>query len=246
MCAWDANYFSMAGFLINCDLGENETDAQTARLLECVDAANICCGVHAGSPIKTRATLELAKRCGVMVGAHPGLAVAGGRGRGVPTLSDFKRLLDEQLSFFLKSAEAVGVPVRYVKLHGSLYHAVESHEALAEVYVDGLLALGGGAIGMFSLSGGRCAAIARSRGIRVWQEIFADRGYLSDGRLVARGDPGAVLDVSAAIARFRQWLVSGEMPAVDGARLALVGDTVCVHSDSENAESILIALQSCR
>ena len=70
----------MGLILINCDLGENESDELTNSLLNSVDAASICCGVHAGSEAKTRKTLEVASEKDVLIGAHPGLPGEGDRG----------------------------------------------------------------------------------------------------------------------------------------------------------------------
>jgi len=153
----------MGELILNCDLGEDECAAQTEQLMALVGAANICCGVHAGSAAKTRATLELAKRYGVMVGAHPGLAIAGGRGSELPSAVELDALLQEQLGCFLRIAGEVDVPVRYVKLHGTLYHAVEQDDALADVTVGMIKALDN-SVGIFSLAGGRLAQLARRKG----------------------------------------------------------------------------------
>ncbi|MGB0745323.1 MAG: LamB/YcsF family protein, partial [Opitutales bacterium] len=83
----------MEQILINCDLGENESDEQTQRLLGLVDAASICCGTHAGSLAKTRKTLNQAAAKGVMVGAHPGLSADRGRGDDLPDADHFRRIL---------------------------------------------------------------------------------------------------------------------------------------------------------
>lgn len=87
------------GILLNCDLGENEPTTRTAELLALVDAANICCGVHAGSAAKTRETIGLAKRAGVLIGVHPGMAAAGGRGAELPDPVALSSLLREQCGF---------------------------------------------------------------------------------------------------------------------------------------------------
>ena len=54
----------------NADLGEGSPD--DAALMAVVTSVNVCCGAHAGDPGLIRRTLELAKRHGVAVGAHPG------------------------------------------------------------------------------------------------------------------------------------------------------------------------------
>ncbi|CAA6679820.1 MULTISPECIES: 5-oxoprolinase subunit PxpA [unclassified Lentimonas] len=234
----------MGELLLNCDLGENESAAQTECLMARVGAANICCGVHAGSLEKTRATLELAKRFGVLVGAHPGLAVAGGRGGAVPSVAELDALLQEQLGSFVALAGEVDVPVSYVKLHGTLYHAVEQNDRLAEAYLRRIKLMDTN-VGIFSLAGGRLSRVARADGIRVWEEAFADRGYTESGQLVPRDQPGALIDgVSAAVERLRQWQQTGAMPTVDGGSVAFSAETLCVHSDSPDALELLEALRA--
>lgn len=234
----------MGGLMINCDLGENEDAAMTARLMERIDAANICCGVHAGSATKTEATLKLAQRIGVKIGAHPGLAADGGRGAGHASPSELKTLLTAQVGQFMELAKAAGVTLHHVKIHGALYSTMERDPALAEVYLDYVAAMEGRP-GVFALAGGSVAAAARTRGIPVWDEVFADRGYTANGALVPRGQPGALItDPEVAIARLQHWQRSGRMPTVEGGEVALAAETVCVHSDSPGALRLLDGLKA--
>jgi UPF0271 protein len=46
-----------------------------------IDLANVACGYHAGDPAQMQATVRLAKRHGVAVGAHPSLSDPLGFGR---------------------------------------------------------------------------------------------------------------------------------------------------------------------
>jgi len=225
----------MDQLIVNCDLGEAEPTAQTARLMSSVDAANICCGVHAGSLEKTRETLLLAKQNRVMVGAHPGLAAAGGRGGELPSVADFGDLLKAQLGAFTSLATELEVEVSYVKLHGSLYSAVEADALLLRVYIDVLRELDLD-LGLFSLAGGQCAVAARGAGFRVWEEVFADRGYSDTGALVPRGSVGALLGLREAKHRFERWYGSSLMSTVGhSSDILLSAETICVHSDSPDA-----------
>lgn len=234
--------FSMGRLLLNCDLGEHEPEKLTRALMRCVDAANICCGVHAGSLEKTRGTLQLAKEYGVKVGAHPGMAVAGGRGGQWPSPESFADLLCRQLGTFFEAAESVGAPVHHVKLHGSLYSAVELDSALAKVYLRQLQLLKG--VKVFTLSGGSFAECATAAGIEVVPELFADRGYRANGMLVPRSEPGALLhSVDSAVDRVRVWQETGAMPVAGGQTCSLSGGTLCVHSDSPQALELLHALR---
>lgn len=57
---------------LNCDLGEGA--GHDAELMRLITSANIACGAHAGDEATMRATVELALRHGVAIGAHPGFA----------------------------------------------------------------------------------------------------------------------------------------------------------------------------
>ncbi|MGJ8640639.1 MAG: LamB/YcsF family protein [Opitutaceae bacterium] len=228
----------MDRLILNCDLGENESAEQTRSLMALVNAANICCGVHAGSIEKTREALLLAKEYGVLVGAHPGLATAGGRGCDLPNLEEFRVIVEKQLNSFLELAKELEVGVAYVKLHGSLYSAVEADEGLLTAYIEILEGLSQN-LGVFALAGGSCAAACRQKGIRVWEEAFADRAYYKSGALVPRSERGAVLGLQEAKRRFHHWREQGVLFSIRGEALALTADTLCVHSDSADALELL-------
>ena len=67
-------------------------------------------------------------------------------------------------------------------------------------------------------------------------EVFADRGYLADGRLVPRGETGDLIhDPGDAADRMLDFLETGLMPVVDGDAIPLAADSICVHGDSEGA-----------
>lgn len=235
--------FTMDRLIINCDLGEHESVEQTGHLLALIDAANICCGVHAGDEAKTASTLELAKRAGVVVGAHPGLAEAGGRGLELPGCDAFAALLATQVGRFQDLARSAGLEMHHVKLHGSLYHAVEENEALRVVYLDYVASLPG-RVGLYALAGGRVAQAGRARELPVWEEVFGDRGYTAGGTLVARSQADALLtDPGPVVARLRDWQATGQWAAVDGQTFPLRGDTVCLHGDSPRALELARALR---
>jgi UPF0271 protein len=129
-----------------------------------------------------------------------------------------------------------------VKLHGSLYHAVEQEPMLAAKMIEYIQSLDI-ELGLFSLAGGVVAKDARASGLKVWEELFADRGYLADGNLIPRGSRGALIEkVDVATARLAEWRASGKM-ATTGASIVLNGQTVCVHSDSPNSIELLVELR---
>lgn len=231
MRAGHFNSIPVGLILINCDLGENESDELTEQLLDFVDAASICCGVHAGSEAKTRRTLQVASEKGVLIGAHPGLGSDGGRGTELPDADSFRRIVESQLLRFIEIADSCETWVSYVKLHGSLYHAIEKRVDYAKIYLELLQSIGSG-FDVISTAGGSFQTQAKAAGLKVYQEVFADRAYRCDGTLVPRDLPGALLDPNETIDRFKYWLEEGLMPSVDGDPVSMYADTICVHSDS--------------
>lgn len=86
------------------------------------------------------------------------------------------------------------------------------------------------------LPGAYAAEYATSQGLRVIQEVFADRAYNPDGTLVSRREEGAVIhDPSVVAERVLRMATSGEIEAIDGSVLTLEAESVCVHGDSPGA-----------
>ena len=59
---------------INCDLGEkskHHSDKYDPDLLEIVNSANIACGYHAGDEETMSKVINISKKNGVSIGAHP-------------------------------------------------------------------------------------------------------------------------------------------------------------------------------
>jgi UPF0271 protein len=86
----------------------------------------------------------------------------------------------------------------------------------------------------------RMAAIAREEGITAVFEAFPDRAYTSQGTLVPRQHPGAVIhDPEEAAARAVRMVTEGMVLAVDGTEVPLSAQTLCVHGD--NPRGVLLA-----
>ena len=82
-------------------------------------------------------------------------------------------------------------------------------------------------------------------GLQVAEEAFAERRYDSDGRLAARGTPGAVIeDLDNALAQVRMLLREGCVVARDGSRVRLRADTLCLHGDRPDAVVFAQALRT--
>jgi UPF0271 protein len=217
---------------INADVGEacGVTSLEADRaLLRVVTSVNIACGFHAGDPHVMAATIALAREHGVRIGAHPGYPDRLGFGRRlmVCTPAETAQMVLYQIGALQALAAAVGGRVSHVKLHGALYHEVAHDRAQAQAVTAGLHAYDAGLV-LFAPAGCELVAVARAAGLRVCEELFADRAYGPDGRLIPRSQPGSVLSDGQEIAS----QVVSRLQA--GAALAAC-ETCCVHGDHPGA-----------
>ena len=176
---------------LNCDLGEGA--GRDAELMPLITSANIACGAHAGDEPTMRATVDLALRHGVAIGAHPGFADRAHFGRRdlSVTPAEAAELVRTQVQALEEIALQMGTIVHHVKLHGALYNMASRDRALANAIV-GTAAVTGKEPMLYVLAGSRLEQAARARrGLRVVAEAFADRTYQPDGSLTPRSQPGA-------------------------------------------------------
>lgn len=211
---------------LNCDLGEGA--GHDAALMPWITSANIACGAHAGDEATMRATAALARTHGVAIGAHPGFADRGHFGRRELALAPdaIRRLVGDQLAVLGRIAE-----FRHVKPHGALYNLAARDAATAEAIVAAIVACDRTLV-LFALAGSELARCGRAAGLRVAQEVFADRTYRRDGTLTPRSDGGALIeDDAAAAAQALRLVREGRVRATDGVDVAVTADTVCLHGD---------------
>ncbi len=225
---------------INSDLGESYGAwrmGDDAAMLAVVTSANVACGFHAGDPAGILQTLKAAAGRGVVVGAHvayPDL-VGFGRRNMDPTSPELVADVIYQIGALQGLAAAAGTRVAYVKPHGALYNTIAHDERQGGDVIEALLAIDP-ALTLLALAGSPLIARARSRGLAVVAEAFADRAYNDDGTLVSRRLPGAVLhDADAVAERMLRWAESGTLTSITGRPVRIAADSICVHGDSPGA-----------
>ena len=230
----------MAAIDLNSDLGEGFGPwamGDDAAMLALVSSANVACGGHAGDPETMFATLALAQARGVVVGAHPGYADPAGFGRRVIPMSvaEIERMVAAQVGALMGVAALAGVRVGYVKAHGALANLAADNRDVADAVARAVRAVSRD-LACLAISGTCQEAAALAAGLQVYSEVFADRSYQTNGRLVPRSQPGAMIhDKVAAAARLLRFIETGLMPVLDGEPIALRGQSICVHGDSPGA-----------
>lgn len=215
---------------LNCDLGEGA--GQDEAIMPFVTSANIACGAHAGDSVTMRRVSELAKSLGVAVGAHPGFPDREGFGRRELNLGpdEVYALVKSQVKDLQRIAE-----VRHVKTHGALYTLAAKDRALAHAVACAVRECDPHLI-LFALSGSVQVEEGEAAGLRVAQEVFADRAYQPDGSLTPRTRPDAMIqNESHAIAQALSLALAGTVRSTDGIVVKVRADTVCLHGDGTNA-----------
>lgn len=225
---------------INCDLGEGfgrwDLGADS-QLMPYITAANIACGLHAGDPPRMAETVRIAVENGVGIGAHPSYPDIQGFGRRFMDMSpvDLRDFVTYQVGALLAFVNAAGSTMEHVKPHGALFNRAADDEATARAIVEGVHRVDPELI-IVVLSGSMFEEVAREMGARVAREVFADRAYDRNGRLLSRSEPGSVIDDPEAAAD-RVWTMISErrVQAVTGEWIPVQADTICVHGDTHGA-----------
>ncbi|MBD9597736.1 LamB/YcsF family protein [Ensifer sp. ENS05] len=234
---------------LNSDLGEGFgpwTMGDDDAMLAVVTSANVACGGHASDPETMYLTLKRAAERGVVIGAHPGYADREGFGRRVIPMkpAEIGRMFAAQVGSLQAIAALAGADVRYVKPHGALGNQAADDRATADAIVAATRALPGD-LAVLAISGTELEVSARAAGVEVFSEIFADRTYLSNGRLVPRSRAGSVLhNADEAADRLIRFIESGKMPTIDGDVIELAAHSICVHGDSAGAVDMAKRLRS--
>ena len=216
-------------------------------LMPLITSANIACGGHAGNEATMRASVELAIKNRVAIGAHPGYPDRERFGR-VPMDISARELIDSirrQIDSLIGVASRMGARVTHVKAHGALYNQGERDATVARNIIFGVqAATGGHDLVIVAAPGSAMLDEAASMGMKVAREGFVDRAYEGDGTLQSRSIAGSVLtDPADAVRQALSFVTDGGVTAVDGTVLKLEVDTLCVHGDTPGAPEIASAVR---
>jgi len=234
---------------LNADLGEgfgHSRSSEDEALLDLVSSANIACGFHAGDATTMRDTVRAAASRGVVIGAHPSYPDIPGFGRRELGLSpkEIGFHVSYQLRAFRDVCAAENAKLSYVKPHGALYNRAAKDSSAAAAIVQAIRDVDPSLV-LLGLAGSEMARAARRSGVAFAGEAFADRAYRSDGSLVPRNEPGAVIhDVQSAVKRAITLVRSSTITADDGATLGVVAQSLCVHGDNPDALPMLRELRT--
>lgn len=246
----------MTQLLLNADVGESLGPwvmGNDAALMPLLDLANIACGFHASDPDIMRATVRLVSEHGVTIGAHPSYPdlVGFGRRSMACTPEQVENLVLYQVGALAAMCKAEGAQLHYVKPHGALYNDMAGDHVLLAAVMRGVQAFDSGLVLVVPATSDPepVRAMAREHGLQLWFEVFADRAYHQNGRLVSRSTQDAVHQDQKLIVEQAIRLAKGlPIQTLEGPDVLLQADTLCVHGDNEAsihaAQAIRAALTS--
>lgn len=220
---------------LNADVGEGCGNDEA--LMHLVSSANIACGWHAGDAGVMLQTVRWALDNDVAIGAHPSFPDRDNFGRTEMQREPAQVYADVlyQLGALDAMVRAEGGRLSHVKPHGALYNQAARDRALAQAIVDAVQRFDQTLV-FFGLAGSVMVQVARASGLRVKEEVFADRGYNPDGSLVRRGTPGALHDdEETALAQTLSMVRDRRVRAIDGSWVPIQADTICLHGDGAHA-----------
>jgi UPF0271 protein len=234
---------------LNADVGESfgaYTLGNDAALMASITSANIAAGFHAGDPSVLRSTIRLAKAHGVAIGAHPGFPDLAGFGRRElhVTSREAEDFILYQIAAVAGVAAAEGARLAHVKAHGALFNMAARDRPLADALARAVAAFDR-SLRLFAPPDSEIVNAARAIGLPIAIEVFADRAYEADGQLASRQKPGAVIhDVEVVVARAVGLVADRSVVAVDGSRLHLDADTMCIHGDTPGSDELAAAIRA--
>ncbi|MDU0950719.1 MAG: 5-oxoprolinase subunit PxpA [Klebsiella sp.] len=220
---------------LNADLGEG--GANDSALLQLVSSANIACGFHAGDAGLMVQSVREALKYGVAVGAHPGYPDRENFGRtamDLPPETVYAQTL-YQIGALAAIVQAQGGELQHVKPHGMLYNQAAKSPPLADAIARAIRDVNPKLV-LVGLAGSELIRAGQHYGLTTRQEVFADRGYLADGSLVPRSQPGALIDSEElALAQTLEMVQHHRVRSISGEWANVVAQTVCLHGDGPHA-----------
>lgn len=226
---------------LNCDLGESFGAwkiGEDEKIIPLITSANIACGFHGGDPTVMANTVALALEHQVAIGAHPSLPDLQGFGRRRMGLTpkEIYHSVIYQIGALLGFLKAMGGTLHHVKPHGALYHMASEDKTIALAIIKAIQEVTNGEAKLYALANSPFISIAKKEGLKVVNEVFADRSYQDDGTLTSRDKEGAVINsYEAAIQQVLEFLIMGTVTTLSNKKIPIQAETLCIHGDNPHA-----------
>lgn len=225
---------------INADVGEGIDNEEL--LFPLISSCNIACGGHAGNYRTMEKVVGLAIKHSLKIGAHPSYPDKENFGRKKISISkkELIKSIYKQVNSLKNILDKQKIKLNHIKPHGALYnHAfsdIETSEILIQIAKDFKTKL-------YTPYSSITSQIAKTSGIEFCNEVFLDRNYNSDLTLVSRINNNALINRSFKMnSHAFNILKNNNLISIDGKKIKIEFDTLCIHGDNPNSIKLLESL----
>ena len=215
-------------------------------LLKIVNSANVACGYHAGDVSTMHDVVQISKKNGVSIGAHPSFNDPEnfGRERMNLTSSEIKKLIYDQYDILQKISIQHGQNVTHMKPHGALNNMACEDIELATTLANAINEISKDLIYLVP-TGSKMEKAAKKLNMHIACEIFADRTYEDDGNLVSRKKPHALItDPDEAKKHVLSMVKNQSLNCHSGKQIPCEIDSVCIHGDNVSSLATAKSIKS--
>ena len=228
---------------LNCDMGESFgiwKMGKDEEIMPYINMANLACGFHASDALTMSKSVSLAIKHNVEIGAHPAYQdlVGFGRRKMVCSLEEIVAIILYQIGALNAFCKTYEKSITYVKPHGALFNDMMKDELIFRAILSAISSYDR-SIKLVILSTSKneeYKQIALMYGISLLYEVYADRHYSDDGFLVSRVEKNSIItDELDILNRVETLKERGYLESINGVKLFLHADTICIHGDNEKS-----------
>ena len=228
---------------LNADLGEGTGNDE--YIMPYISSCSIACGGHYGNEETMQATIKLATKHNVKIGAHPSFPDEDNFGRRVLTMtkSELTESIFQQVLRFQAVCEMAEVPLHHIKLHGALYNYAAIDAPTADAVVEGIIATK--LRPKLYVPHHSILAKKADNLLPVVYEAFIDRRYNNDFSLLSRDEKDALIQNPVdAWQQLYDMIALNKVTTIDGSEKTIIASTYCIHGDHQNSIEILRFIHS--
>jgi UPF0271 protein len=190
-------------------------------------------------------TVKLCQENGVSIGAHPGFADLQGFGRRVINLTI--KELEANIAYQIGALQAIaalhGAKVTHMKPHGMMANMSAESAEMCDAICRATKAADRDLIFLAQANTEQGKSALR-HGLRVAEEVFADRTYTDAGMLTPRKEANSMIkDAAKAVEHVRRMVDEQAIYSTSGKRIPCRVDSICVHGDGPTAVTVSRAVR---
>ena len=148
---------------------------------------------------------------------------------------ELQDIIRRQISELMEHATGLGGHVSHVKAHGALYNLAARNFDTALTFCEAVARIDTNLL-IYGLANSQWVVAAKQLELRIAEEVFSDRRYLTPDSLVPRAMENALItSVDDSVRQILGMIHERVVECVDGLRYPINADTICVHGDGEHA-----------